>query len=117
MTINPGWPVGLALVLLLAVTLAAHRVSRYGLERPVVVAALRAVAQLAVAALVIAAVVRSAKIEPRNLVLEITESSTMDDPDALGLRLRDLKALGVGVALDDFGTGWSSLSMLSSAAF
>ena len=69
MTINPGWPVALALVLLLAVTLAAHRVSRYGLERPVVVAALRAVAQLAVAALVIAAVVRSLALSALLLVV------------------------------------------------
>ena len=69
MTINPGWPVALALVLLLAVTLAAHRVSSYQLERPVVVAALRAVAQLAVAALVIAAVVRSLALSVLLLVV------------------------------------------------
>ncbi|GAB3450009.1 hypothetical protein GCM10027517_36920 [Phycicoccus ginsengisoli] len=69
MSINPGWPVALALVLLLALTLAAHRVSRYGLERPVVVAALRAVAQLAVAALLIASVVRSLALSAALLVV------------------------------------------------
>jgi diguanylate cyclase (GGDEF)-like protein/PAS domain S-box-containing protein len=62
----------------------------------------------------IGTVIRTAGIEPRNLVLEITQSASGDDPEALGRRLRDLKGLGVRVALDDFGTGWSSLSMLSS---
>jgi putative ABC transport system permease protein len=56
-TVNPGWPVALALVALLAVALAAHRVSGYGLERPSLVAAVRAVAQLGVAALLITAVI------------------------------------------------------------
>ena len=57
MSIDPGWPVAVALVVLLAIALAAHRVNGYGLERPALVAALRAVAQLGVAALLIAAVV------------------------------------------------------------
>lgn len=59
MSINPGWPVGIALAVLLGVTLLAHRANRYGLERPVLVAALRALLQLGVAALVITAVVGS----------------------------------------------------------
>jgi putative ABC transport system permease protein len=58
-SINPGWPVALALVLLLLLAVAAHRVAGYELERPVLVAALRAVAQLGIAALLIAAVVES----------------------------------------------------------
>lgn len=59
MSIDPGWPVAAALALLLALALAAHRTAGYAMERPVVVAAARAVVQLGVAALVIAAVVRS----------------------------------------------------------
>jgi putative ABC transport system permease protein len=58
-SIDPGWPVASALAGLLAVALLAHRLAGYGLERPVVVAAARAVLQLGVAALVITAVVRS----------------------------------------------------------
>lgn len=59
MSINPGWPVEVALVLLLAIALVAHRVLGYGLERPVLVAGVRAVVQLGIAAALIAAVVRN----------------------------------------------------------
>ncbi|MEP7224351.1 MAG: EAL domain-containing protein [Actinomycetota bacterium] len=50
---------------------------------------------------------------PDRLVLEITESSAMQDPSASFGTLRDLRRLGVRLALDDFGTGYSSLSHLS----
>jgi putative ABC transport system permease protein len=56
-SIDPGWPVTIALALLLAITLAAHRVLGYGLGRPTFVAAVRAIAQLGIAAVLIAAVV------------------------------------------------------------
>ena len=58
-SINPGWSVGLALALLLALAVAAHRVSGYGMERPVLVAAVRACVQLGLAATFIAVAVNS----------------------------------------------------------
>jgi putative ABC transport system permease protein len=58
-SIDPGWPVAIALTILLATALLAHRVAGYGLELPSLVAAVRAVAQLAVVALLIKAVVDS----------------------------------------------------------
>jgi diguanylate cyclase (GGDEF)-like protein len=50
---------------------------------------------------------------PDRLVLEITESSAMEDPAATIDMLGRLRRLGVRLALDDFGTGYSSLSHLS----
>jgi EAL domain-containing protein (putative c-di-GMP-specific phosphodiesterase class I) len=49
---------------------------------------------------------------PEMLVLELTETTLMDDVDETITRLGLLKALGVRIAVDDFGTGYSSLSYL-----
>ena len=53
------------------------------------------------------------ELEPSALVLEITETVMMADPDTASSRLEELKELGVRIAMDDFGTGYSSLSYLS----
>jgi diguanylate cyclase (GGDEF)-like protein len=50
--------------------------------------------------------------DPNALVIEITESVIMRDPDATAARLRALRARGIRVAIDDFGTGYSSLGLL-----
>ncbi len=44
------------------------------------------------------------------LVLEITESTLIDDSDVATEQLRELRACGIRTALDDFGTGYSSLA-------
>jgi EAL domain-containing protein (putative c-di-GMP-specific phosphodiesterase class I) len=51
-------------------------------------------------------------LEPRRLVLEITETVLMQDRDAAAATLWQLKGLGVRIAIDDFGTGYSSLAYL-----
>lgn len=43
-------------------------------------------------------------LEPRTLVLEISERTALHEPKITAARLRELRALGVRVALDDFGT-------------
>lgn len=55
---------------------------------------------------------RSSGLEPRRLVLELTESVMVEDLQAASEVMAELTELGVRLALDDFGTGWSSLSQL-----
>ena len=55
---------------------------------------------------------RTSGVEPSRVVVEVTESSAMLDPDRAQDILRDLHAAGFSIAIDDFGTGYSSLSRL-----
>jgi EAL domain-containing protein (putative c-di-GMP-specific phosphodiesterase class I) len=50
--------------------------------------------------------------DPERLVVELTESSTMEDPMTSEPILHELHRLGFKLALDDFGSGYSSLSRL-----
>jgi diguanylate cyclase (GGDEF)-like protein len=52
-------------------------------------------------------------VESRALLLEITESAVMRDPQLAVRNMQLLRIAGVRFALDDFGTGHSSLSQLS----
>ena len=51
-------------------------------------------------------------IRPRDLILELTESTAMQNSDVSVGILRQLHALGVRISIDDFGTGYSSLLQL-----
>ena len=54
----------------------------------------------------------SAGLDPRRLVLEITEGVMVADLVKAAERLQPLRAYGVRLAIDDFGTGYSSLASL-----
>ncbi|MBM7059104.1 EAL domain-containing protein [Pseudomonas sp. UL073] len=51
-------------------------------------------------------------LEPRNLTLEVTESTAMRDADTSLAILDRLAEMGVSISIDDFGTGYSSLLYL-----
>lgn len=55
---------------------------------------------------------RASRVDPRNLVLEVTEEMFVRDLDRAASLLQMLRDFGVRVAIDDFGTGYSSLSQL-----
>ncbi|HWR87153.1 MAG TPA: PAS domain S-box protein, partial [Acidiferrobacterales bacterium] len=61
---------------------------------------------------VVARVLKETGLDPRWLMLEITESTVMRDAGAAIETLRQIGAQGVGLSVDDFGTGYSSLSYL-----
>jgi diguanylate cyclase (GGDEF)-like protein len=60
----------------------------------------------------IAAALLKAGLDPRRLLVEVTESAVVEDAEAAQQALAHLSALGVRIAIDDFGTGYSSLLYL-----
>jgi len=52
------------------------------------------------------------KIPPKHLMLEVTETQVMKNPQNAIVTLKQLKELEIRLAVDDFGTGHSSLSYL-----
>jgi EAL domain-containing protein (putative c-di-GMP-specific phosphodiesterase class I) len=57
--------------------------------------------------------IRANGLDPSQIVVEVSESSAMTDPDRTQPILHDLHRHGVRLAIDDFGTGHSSLSRLT----
>ncbi|HEY0002253.1 MAG TPA: EAL domain-containing protein, partial [Actinoplanes sp.] len=51
-------------------------------------------------------------LDPRHLILEVTESVEVSDPAAVE-QLRLLHDMGIRIALDDFGTGYATLQYLT----
>jgi diguanylate cyclase (GGDEF)-like protein/PAS domain S-box-containing protein len=55
---------------------------------------------------------RAHDVDTAEVVVEITESTAMTDPERTQKLLSELHAWGLRLAIDDFGTGYSSLSRL-----
>ena len=68
-------------------------------------------------ALVVIDALAASGLDPRRLTLEITESTLLQEDQAVLNILNKLRDLGIGVVLDDFGTGYSSMSYLRSFPF
>ena len=60
----------------------------------------------------VAEIVRSSGVDPTTVVLEVTETTLLQNAEDAIAKLEALRGLGLGVAIDDFGTGYSSLSYL-----
>lgn len=56
--------------------------------------------------------VRSTKVNPEQIMLEITENMYLHDLDDIAAKIRALDALGFHFSLDDFGSGYTSLASL-----
>jgi len=63
------------------------------------------------------AVLDQTGIDPRRLMLEVTETVFRSGRDGGAATLQRLKELGVGLVVDDFGTGYSSLDSFASSPF
>jgi diguanylate cyclase (GGDEF)-like protein len=58
-------------------------------------------------------VLQETGLPAKNLFVELTETTLMDDMGTASAKISQLHALGVGINIDDFGTGHSSLTYLS----
>jgi diguanylate cyclase (GGDEF)-like protein/PAS domain S-box-containing protein len=56
-------------------------------------------------------------VDPRDVVVEITETAAVSDPDLMHEVLSAFRLLNVRIALDDFGTGYSTLAELERTPF
>jgi EAL domain-containing protein (putative c-di-GMP-specific phosphodiesterase class I)/CheY-like chemotaxis protein len=65
----------------------------------------------------VAAALADNGVEGKLLVLELTETATIQNPTATMAILTRLRVKGIGLSLDDFGTGYSSLTQLFEMPF
>jgi len=56
--------------------------------------------------------IRELNLNTKNIVVEITEHSLMENREDIRSTLDDMRQAGIGIAIDDFGVGYSSLSYL-----
>ncbi|MDN3517441.1 EAL domain-containing protein [Aquisalimonas lutea] len=61
--------------------------------------------------------IENSGIDPSSLVIEITESSLLDDFQAAETTMTALTGLGIRLSIDDFGTGFSSLNYVARLPF
>ena len=63
------------------------------------------------------AILERYRIEPREIVIELTETSLIENFDLTRHMIQRLQERGIQCAIDDFGTGYSSLSYLKRFSF
>lgn len=65
----------------------------------------------------ITSLVQKQDLDPRRMVLEVTESAAMTDLGRALENLTRLRMKGFGLSIDDYGTGYSSMQQLSRIPF
>jgi EAL domain-containing protein (putative c-di-GMP-specific phosphodiesterase class I) len=65
----------------------------------------------------LADVINRTKVAPNTVVIEITESMAIDDPDKAAAWLSQFEEIGVEIYADDFGTGYGSYAVLQRLPF
>lgn len=65
----------------------------------------------------ITALVQAQNLEPRHMILEVTETIAMTDVAHALENLARLRIKGFGLSIDDYGTGYSSMQQLSRIPF
>lgn len=60
----------------------------------------------------IKAVMEQQRVNPAQLMLEVTEGLFLNDIDSVSAKMQELRQLGLRFSIDDFGTGYSSLAYL-----
>ncbi|WP_147535073.1 sensor domain-containing protein [Bacillus marasmi] len=58
-------------------------------------------------------IIKKTSMDPKQLIIEITENAIIQDFEVATENLNQLKTLGICISIDDFGTGYSSLHYLS----
>jgi EAL domain-containing protein (putative c-di-GMP-specific phosphodiesterase class I) len=61
--------------------------------------------------------VRAEGLDPREVVLEVTETAAVSELASMLENLSRLRMMGFGLALDDYGTGYSSMEQLTRIPF
>jgi len=62
-------------------------------------------------------IVQGQRLDPRRMILEVTESTAMTDVGRALENLARLRMKGFGLSIDDYGTGYSSMQQLSRIPF
>ncbi len=58
-------------------------------------------------------IIKETGVNPRNIIIELTETVFIDNSTATRKSINELKQIGIRTAIDDFGTGYSSFSYLT----
>jgi EAL domain-containing protein (putative c-di-GMP-specific phosphodiesterase class I) len=78
-----------------AINVSARSVVRHGFARQVIEA------------------VGNSSVSPSRLIIEVTETALLTDPERAGTILSELASAGIRISIDDFGRGHTSIAYLS----